>query len=148
MEQTNCQNTEKTTQLNSSQSYDILDNKNSSYDNMDFEDEPTVLDESLDDKKCHSPDTQQLHVPTNTPRNKEESYSTKREGVKNAMSFYKKTNHDIKSRRQIKSLGRHLERLNKAENDGIVYEEFKKMIKADLVVNKGTNESVRMLYED
>jgi hypothetical protein len=168
----NIENTENTPKFPSNQSFDVISSSkdsesnkdidsrgnNHSYDilpslpseadkmeeNIDSDNEELILDDKIIDE------TERPEVPSNTPNEEsienKESYFTKKEEINESIKHYKETSHDIKSRRQIKSLERHLTRLEKAEASGILFVDFRQMIINEAMKDKHMNESVKNLY--
>jgi hypothetical protein len=144
----------------STQSYDVISNIDidskgnyidskgqiHSYDILNFETEKSQ--ENIDTYDENPIDETILNNDDNNEENEVqiENYSTKHKEIINSIALHKKTKSDIKSRRQIRSLENHLQRLKKAESENITFSEFKNQFINELKINKNICESVKKLW--
>lgn len=129
-------------------SYDILPNdsgleQNNDYDNYDnYDNEPQMLDEAIDDI---------MQVPQNSPQKgnlKPDSYGSKKEQIKNAIYLLKECGQNMKTRREIRSLERHLEKLEESEKTNVDYLKFTNMMKTNVKTDKNMNEYLKKIYSE
>lgn len=120
-------------------SYDVLPND----EYNDFDEEPQILDEEFDDK---------LKVPYNSPLKEElqiESFSSKREQIKyklSLLSSQKEHGQSAKTRRDIRALERHLEKLGECEKNGTDFSKFKSMMVENAKNDKNMNLYLKQIY--
>jgi hypothetical protein len=121
-------------------SYDVLPN-DSSLEKNDYDDEPQILDEDIEN--INDIDNK-LYVPYNSPL--KESYYSKKEQVKNVMLLLKESGINAKTRREIRALERHLEKLEENEKNDVDYFKFKTMMVENAKNDKNMNQSLKELY--
>ncbi len=149
MEEKNNENKFANNILISNTSYDIISEKdtNRSYDIFPSENENIFEDDvSLQLDEEYSNYKKNIQTIGSGDKILEETYSRKIGQVKESLDFYKKMNHDLKSRREKKSLERHLQRLSKARESGLSFLEFKELFIKELEKDNNINESVRKLW--
>lgn len=118
--------------INKDFSYDVLPNK----DNLDDDDnEPQTLDEEIVN---NSPVKDILQS---------DSFSLKKEQIKQMIRLFKESGQNTKTRREIRSLERHLEKLEESEKNNMDYEKFKATMIENIKNDKNMNQSIKKLYK-
>jgi hypothetical protein len=166
----NNQEEQKMSHTNSTQSFDIIGEtspkvyeKNFSYEilpsfennaenncnnNSDSDSEPQELDETLD-LDNEEKTGKNLPVPYNSPvmnSKKSDTYELKILQIKKKIDSLKLSEQNTKTKRELRSLERHLDKIMENKINGIQYDKFKidmlKFIKED----KNMNQSIKDLY--
>ena len=116
-------------------------NNTSKVEDLDDSNEPQILDE-----EAHSP---QLIVPQNSPSSSlnENSYMFKKEQIMRVMQMLRETPSNNKTRREIRSLERHLENVIESERKFICYDIFKDNMKTAAKNDKNMGTTLKNLYQ-
>jgi hypothetical protein len=132
-------------------SYDILNfETEKSQENIDSYDEnpidETILNNENNKEDNNEDNIEMILQQSDKKLTQIENYASKRKEIINCITTHKKTKSDIKSKRQIRSLENHLQRLIKAELSNISFSDFKEQFTNELNINKNTCESVKKLW--
>jgi hypothetical protein len=133
----------------SSQSFEVLgetpktNDKDCSYDILDDDNEPQTLDEDIID---NNDKIKVQHDFLEKNYLQKENYSFQKERTKNAIYLLKESKQNTNTRREIRSLERHLEKLEESEKNNVDYVKFKENMNENAKNDKNMNKSLRNLY--
>lgn len=132
--------------IKSNFSYDIIPSEyNKSQDNIDDENE-LIMDNKINtnielNSLLNASDNANI-----TDITSDDIYQNIKEKIECYLEFYKKTKHDIKSKRKIRPLERHLHKLKNAESSGIKFFEFKNNMINTIKSDANINPDIKNLY--